>query len=142
MPTYVFECSKGHRFDIYLKLKDYNTTQKCKCGEDAHRITVPTMLSPDIAPWDAYVSPASGEYITSYKQRREDMRRTNSIDYDPSMKTEFEKERKNKEYKLDKKLDDTVDRLFEHMPSKKKEMLERELTHGVDLQYERGTYNG
>jgi len=142
MPTYVFKCKSGHQFDIFLPLKDYNTTQKCDCGEEANRITVPTMLSPDIAPWDAYVSPATGKYITSYKDRRKDMKEAGCVDYEPGFREYVKKQQLETERKIEKKIDQTVDSLYENLPSKKKEMLERELTSGTDLQYTRGVTNG
>jgi hypothetical protein len=141
MPTYVYKCSEGHEFDIYLPLKDYNTTQKCTCGRDAKRITVPTMLSPDIAPWDAYVSPATGKYITSYKERRSDMKESGCVDYEPSLRKNFKKHQREDELKLEKSIDETVEREYEKLPSQKKEMLERELTNGADLEYTRGIVN-
>ena len=36
----------------------------------------------DIQPWDAYESPASGKFITSKAQRREDMKATGSRQYE------------------------------------------------------------
>ena len=141
MPVYVFECPEGHRFDRILKIKDYSTPQKCECGKNASRKTVPTMLSPDIAPWDAYVSPATGEYITSYKQRREDMRKSNCVDYEPSLKNHQKKTQRENELKLDRAIEQTVDKAYESMSSEKREMLGKGLTGGADLQYIRGTVN-
>lgn len=142
MPVYVLKCKNNHKFDKYLPLKEYNDPQVCECGAEARRITVPTMLNCDIQPWDAYVSPSTGEYITSYKQRKADMKKSGCVDYDPSMRTEADRIKRNNELKLDKDLDKTVDQIFESMPSSKQEMLERELTNGVDLEYTRGTSNG
>jgi len=142
MPVYVFVCEKGHRFDKILPVSQYNDPQMCECGVLAKRRTVPTMISPDIASWDSYVSPATGEYISSKKQRKEDMKRSGCVDYEPSLKNDFKKRQREEELKLDKQLDQTVDSIFESMPSKKKEMLERELSTGVDLEYTRGISNG
>lgn len=142
MPTYVFECENGHRFEKVLRIADYNSPQKCECGSTANRKTVPTMLSPDIANWDTYTSPATGNLITSKKQRREDMKRSGCVDYEPSLRENFKKQQRENELKLDKQLDQTVDSIFESMPSQKKEMLERELSTGIDLQYTRGTKDG
>lgn len=137
MPIYVYECKGGHRFDLYLPLKDYNTTQKCECGEDANRKTVPTMISPDIAPWDHYISPASGKLITSHKERRQDMKESGCVDYEPSLRKDYQKNQRNEEMKLEKAIDETVDREIELMPSHKRESLERELDSGADIAYER-----
>lgn len=137
MPIYVYQCGNNHRFDLYLPLKDYNTVQKCACGKDAYRQTVPTMLSPDIAPWDAYISPVSGRPITSYKERKEDMKRSGCVDYEPSLRKDHKRNQREDELKLEKSLDNTVEEIYEKMPSQKKEMLERELTNGADIEYKR-----
>lgn len=142
MPTYIFECEQGHRFEKVLPVSQYNDPQTCECGSTAQRKTVPTMLSPDIANWDSYVSPATGDLITSKKQRKEDMKRSGCVDYEPSLRDEFKRKERENELKLDKQLDQTVDSIFESMPSSKKEMLERELSTGVDLEYTRGISNG
>lgn len=142
MPIYVLECKKGHRFDKVLPLKDYNVPQICDCGEIAYRKTVPTMISPDIQPWDHYVSPSTGQYITSYKQRREDMKRSNCVDYDPSIRTESDRRIAEQDRKLDKAIEQTVEREYEKMSSDKKASLEKELSLGADLQYTRGKVNG
>jgi len=137
MPIYVYECTQGHRFDKFLPLKDYNTTQVCECGKNAYRKIVPTMLSPDIAPWDAYVSPTTGNLITSHKQRKQDMRNSGCVDYEPSLKKNYKRSEREEELKIEKSLDNTVDEIYEKMPSQKKEMLERELTNGADIEYKR-----
>jgi len=127
---------------LNLKVKDYNEPQTCECGSLATRKTVPTMISPDIAPWDAYLSPSTGKLITSYKDRRKDMKESGCVDYEPGFKESVERNQAEKERKIEKKIDATVDSLYEKLPSKKKEQLERELTSGTDLQYTRGTSNG
>ena len=129
MPIYVHECKNGHRFDVFLKIADYDTPQTCECGSPSHRVIVPTMISCDIAPWDAYVSPASGKLITSYKDRRADMEATGCVDYDPGMKTVQKNSIKQADEKLDKMVDETVEKEFEAMPSSKKEKLENELKY-------------
>lgn len=142
MPNYVFRCEDNHHFEKVLKVAEYNDPQTCPCGKTAKRITVATMISPDIANWDRYISPASGKLITSKKQRKEDMKRNGCVDYEPSLKQEFKKTQRENELKLDKGLDQTVDSIFESMPSDKKAELERELSTGVDLEYTRGISNG
>lgn len=141
MPVYVYECPSGHRFEKVLKVKHYNDPQTCECGNQATRKTVPTMLSPDIAPWDSYVSPATGNFITSHKQRKQDMKASGCVDYEPSLRKTIEKQQRDDEIKFEKSIDETVEREYEKLPSQKKEMLERELTAGADLQYTRGIVN-
>ena len=64
----------------------------------------------DIAPWDAFVSPATGKTISSYAQRREDMKASGCRDYE-GRKSESENAARLKGYddaKLDAKIDTTV----------------------------------
>ena len=88
---------------------------------------VPGLIA-DIAPWDAYVSPASGKPITSRKERREDMLRTESRPWEG-----FEAERKEadrwkaeQERKQDAKLHEAASRAFYQLDPKKR----RTLTQG------------
>ena len=141
MPTYVLKCSNGHQFDKYLPLKNYNDVQVCDCGAEAKRITVPTMLSPDIANWDRYISPITGNLITSYKQRNQEMKEHDCIDYDPSIRIEADKRIEEQDRKLDKAIEETVDKEISKMSSDKRDKLARELSN-QDLQYTRGTSNG
>ena len=137
MPIYVFECNNGHKFDLFLKLEDYNSPQTCSCGEKAKRKIVPTMISCDIQPWDYYESPVSGKPITSYKARKEDMARHDCVDYDPGMKDMQKSRIKNEEKALEKSLDETVEREWSKMSTDKKESLSKELLSGADVEIER-----
>lgn len=136
MPVYVFSCDNGHRFDRFLPLDEYDTPQTCDCGAEAHRKIVPTMLNCDIAPWDAYISPATGKPITSYKERREDMARSGCVDYDEGMKRDQKAMIKQGDDALDKAIDQTVEKEISKMDAHKKERLYNEMQHN-DLSYER-----
>lgn len=137
MPIYVHVCESGHTFDVFLKMKDYNQPQVCKCGAASKRKIVPTMINCDIQSWDYYESPVSGKPITSYKARREDMARNNCVDYDPGMKDAQKKRINRLDADLDKKVEDTVDREWDKMPSAKRENLANELLLGADVEIKR-----
>lgn len=137
MPIYTYVCKEGHQFDRYLKLEDYKNPQVCDCGSESRKKMMPTMINCDIQSWDYYESPASGKAITSYKQRREDMARHDCVDYDPGMKKAFEKRVEKEDCALDKKIDETVDREWDKMSSKKRENLANELLSGADIKLER-----
>ena len=137
-PIYEYKCEDGHEFDRYLKLDDYKAPQTCECGKEAKKVITGTMLNCDIAPWDSYVSPASGKLITSYKERAADMKATGTCDYDPGIRTDNAKRQKETEVKLDKAVDETVGKAFQEMPSKEKEKLTNELARS-DIEYTRST---
>jgi len=137
LPIYRQKCKNGHEFDVYLKLSDYDTPQTCECGAPAKRMIVPTMINCDMQSWDHYVSPASGKLITSYKERREDMKATGCVDYEPSMKKHQQKRLEEDDRKLEAKIDETVDREWEKMPSSKREKVANELRSGAEIKIER-----
>lgn len=95
------------------------------------------MISCDIQPWDYYESPVSGKPITSYKQRRDDMERHGCVDYEPSMKKVQKQNIKAMDDALDKKVDETVEKEWDKMPTQKRERLANELTAGADIKIER-----
>ena len=127
MPIYVYKCKAGHQFDRFLKMDDYKQPQVCDCGEKAKKIITPTMLNCDIAPWDAYISPASGKLITSYAERDRDMKATGCVDYDPGMKDVQRKKIQAEEKAIDDAVDKTVEIEFDKMPAHKREKLANEL---------------
>jgi len=137
MPLYEFHCDNGHKFDLFLKIKDYNNPQTCDCGAKATRKITATMISCDIQPWDYYESPVSGKPITSYKARDEDMARHDCVDYDPGMKDVQKNRIKKMDDDLDKKVDETVEKEWDKMPTDKKEKLANELLSGADVELQR-----
>lgn len=82
----------------------------------------------DLQPWEAYESPASGNLITSRKERREDMARTNSRPWEglAAEKQEAARQRAYQEQRNDARLHEAVARSFYQMDPKKR----RELTRG------------
>ncbi len=137
MPIYTYKCGNGHQFDTLRKLSEYKDPLKCECGADCELKIMPTQINCDIQPWDYYESPVSGKTITSYKQREADMKEHNCTDYDPGVKTDFISHMKREDAKLEKKVDDFVDKTISEMPVKKREKLESELNSGADCVYER-----
>ena len=127
MPIYEYECEKGHSFDRLLKLDDYKQPQTCDCGAKSRKIITPTMLNCDIAPWDSYISPASGKLITSYKERERDMKATNCVDYDPGMKDVQKNKIASDEKAIEDKVDRTVEMEIDKMSANKREKLGNEM---------------
>lgn len=82
----------------------------------------------DLQPWEAYESPASGKLITSRKERREDMARTNSRPWEGLAveKQEADRQRAYQEQRNDARLHEAVARSFYQLDPKKR----RELTRG------------
>lgn len=121
MPIYEFLCTKGHKFDRFLKLSDYEQPQICKCGEQSIKQLSTPAFSIDATNFTAYQSPASGKWITSKKERRDDMKETGCVDYEPSLKVEQEKRYASEDAALDKKIEEHVESEIYNMPTKKRE---------------------
>lgn len=137
MPIYTYICDNGHQFDRFLKLKDYREPQTCGCGSQSKKKIMPTMLNCDMQPWDRYISPVSGKTITSYKERKKDMEDHGCVDYEPSLPKHVTKHMETEDTKLEKKMDEFVEKQIHEMPSRKREKLESELNSGADISYER-----
>ena len=58
MPTYDYECSKGHRFEVFQKMSDEPVASCPKCGEAAQRL---------ISGGAGFLFKGDGFYITDYR---------------------------------------------------------------------------
>ena len=99
------------------------------------RSQIMAIVRPDVG----YESPATGEIITSEKARINDLAKSGCVEYDPEMRTDYKNKIKADEKRLDKQLDDVVDKTFEQLPSKKRDALVSEIASGVDINIERLT---
>lgn len=130
-PLYEFRCTNGHKFDRFLKLKDYDQSQTCECNAPATKQLSAPMLQVD---FPAYQSPSSGKWITSRTERREDLRATNCVEYEPSMVQEQVKRYAAEDAALDAKVEEHVEREILAMPIEKREKLASEVEHlDVDI---------
>ena len=129
MPTYEFVCPEGHKFERVLRVADYNVPQGCECGLYAKRqISIPMVfVSQEIR----YESPIDGKVITTRQQRQEDLARNNCVEYDPEMKKDVERRQAEKEAKLERAVDETVEREIHNMTPRSREKLTAELEGGI-----------
>jgi putative FmdB family regulatory protein len=135
MPTYVYECPRGHTFERILRVADHATPQRCDCGRSSQRIiTAPTLFVKQEIRYD---SPIDGRAITSMKARRDDLARNNCQEYDPEMKKDYKRRIERQQAALEKSVESTVEATIEQMPARKRERLESELRAGADCAPER-----
>lgn len=116
---------------------DYQFAPCPVCKQMANRITQGTPMFFIKGQFDAYESPITGEVITSARQRAEEMKRHDCVDYEPSLKQEINQNIKRAEDKLEKSIDNLVDYEISVMDSRKRESLEQELNSGADIEYTR-----
>ena len=87
--------------------------------------------------FDAYESPVSGNIISSNRQRDEDMKTHNCVDYEPSMVAEQELRIKTEDAALELEMDRDVERSISNLSSDKQGSLEQELNAGADISVDR-----
>lgn len=89
MPFYTTCCEAcGKRADLFRKIAQRDILPTCACGGAVHRIVTAAAVQGEIVP---YISPATGEYITSRAQRREEMHRAGYITLEPGLKEQIAK---------------------------------------------------
>jgi hypothetical protein len=137
MPLYDFECREGHIHEAFV---DHGVgSHSCPhCGQWAAKVFLRApmaFIQKDVH----YTSPIDDRPITSMAARREDMARSNCIEYDPEMKTDRVRNIKLADDALDNAVGDTVDATIAAWPVRKREKLAEELASGADVQPTRGT---
>ena len=83
MPIYESVCMKCNTRHEYIKSSAncYDTPECCDTKTEKRIFTSP-LAQFDIAPWDSFVSPATGKVINSKSQRREDMKASGCRDWE------------------------------------------------------------
>lgn len=137
MPLYDFMCLKGHKFDRFLKLADWDAKQICECGAEAVKQLSAPMFSIDATNFPAYQSPSTGKWITSKTQRREDLKVSGCVEYEPSMVQEQQRRHASEDAKIDRMVDEHVEKTIYEMPTQQREKLVSELEGGIDVQVQR-----
>lgn len=140
MPFYAYQCANGHRFELFLTVVDHVDHWPCHdCREQAVQvITAPMLVS--CAKDVCYDSPIDGRPITSWDAHREDLKRNGCIPYDPEMKTDTVRRRKQEDAALDKSVEQQAEELCEKMPTQQRAQLWSELTEqGVSAECIRST---
>ncbi len=127
MPTYEYECSNGHITDDVRPIDARRDPKRCDCGELAQLIV---SASAGIVKFPAaggreYISPASGRHITTERERRDDLARTNCRPYEgfEAETKEAARKRAYDEKKSDEKLHDNVSRAFYQLSPEKRKVL-------------------
>lgn len=137
MPLHDFECPSGHQFDAVV---DAGTqTLWCNaCGQIAQKVFLRApagYVSPDIH----YTSPVSGKLIRTKQERIDDLAATGSIEYDPGLKQDQERNKRRSDEQLEKAVESSVDEFFATAPARKREKLEQELRAGVAVEVSRAS---
>lgn len=138
MPTYEYRCECGNEFERILPVSEYKAPQWCHCGLQGERV-ISRPLQVSVQRECRYDSPIDGRPITSWKQRADDLARNGCQEYDPEMKTDYNRRIAREDADLDKKIEATVEAEIERMPSVKKEALAKAIDMGATPTPERGS---
>lgn len=137
MPLYDFKCSEGHRFERFVPLEKFEETQECACGAPSQRLISAPMFNVDAT---GYNCPITGDWIGSKHQHRENLAKHGCRVLETGETSAAAAYRAKEDAKLDKLIEDHVEREFEAFPSEKKEQLHNELVNGkLDLSVDRST---
>jgi hypothetical protein len=123
MPVYEAVCLKCGKYHEYIRpVSEYLDTPECCGAKTDKRLLSAPMMRADIQPWDAYQSPATGKLITSYAQRREDMKASGCRDWEgrESEQKNADRQKQYAEQENDAKLDTTVRTAWAQLSSEKK----------------------
>ncbi len=145
MPTYVYQCPEClKQEDHYQTLQDFEDYGfACmECLADME-VVIGAPLLVKTAADVCYDSPIDGRPITNWQARQEDLKRNNCRPYDPEMKTDAARVRKEAEDKLDQQVDVTVESAIEKMDGRTRGKLASELLdQSADVNVVRSTPNG
>lgn len=93
-----------------------------------------------VQPECSYDSPITGEPITSWEKRREDLAKHECVPYDSAQKDDYLRRVADDDATLDKAIEATAEEFVEKLPNKQRGQLQSELTEqGYGLDYSRST---
>lgn len=108
MPFYEFKCPQNHRHDVYLKIDNRDTPQTCPdCAQPLARQIAAAALA---RPFTPYISPVTGKPVESPSARRDDLRRSGSIEWEPGIKQDLPRIRKDNFEKAMAPIEATIDK--------------------------------
>lgn len=88
MPLYTFTCNCGRRDTVFSKISERDAPRRCSCGEPMQRVFEAPSVIP---PMPSYQSPVTGKWIDSPSARREDLKRSGSVEWDPGRRQDMKR---------------------------------------------------
>lgn len=129
MPLYEYRCQEcQQRFERFVKLENYQEGQTCTCGGAGDRIiSIPRFIVEDVG----YDCPITGEWIGSKHAHENNLAKHGCRVLETGEKEAAAKFRAKQEQDFDQKVEETVERTIDSMPSEKRERLANELEGGL-----------
>lgn len=137
MPLYNYICPDHGEFDQFAPLADYQKSALCHCGKTSPRgLSVPHFTVDNVG----YNCPITGEWVGSKRAHQENLAKHGCRVLETGETNSAATFRQKEDAKLDKLIEDHVEREIEALPSDKKEQLHNELVNGkLDLAVARET---
>lgn len=135
MPLYNYNCGCGKCFSAWAPMAESASPALCpRCNQLAPRGVSAPRISSDYA---GYTCPVSGKWIEGRAAHEENLRRTGCRILEPGETESSKATRAREDADLDRSVEETVEKLFDAMPSDKRERLGAELESGVTATVER-----
>jgi len=135
MPLYELKCCAGHKSERFIPLANFSDPIICDCGQSARRSISAPMFSVDNT---GYTCPVTGDWIGSKTAHKENLAKHGCRVLEAGETDQARRVRQEQDQKLDKAIENTVERTIESWDSGKKEALHNELVNGkLDLTVER-----
>ena len=135
MPTYLFRCPSCHStFERLLRLVEYDSPQKCACGEFAERRICAPAVRGD---YPAYQCPITGRTIEGRRAHEENLRRHGCRVLEPGETRDASRRAEAADSAFEAMLDRTTEEFVANLPSRKLEQLASEVQSGVTATVER-----
>lgn len=127
MPLYDIVCDSGHRSERFIPLEKFSDPIQCTCGLPARRAISAPMFTVDNV---GYTCPVTGDWIGSKAQHRENLAKHDCRVLESGEHEANSRRRAEDDAKLDKLIEDHVEKQIESFSSEKKEQLHNELVNG------------
>lgn len=140
MPMYDYKCSVCRRGrSVFLKLADLNSSVFCQhCGHAMNRqISAPFVVG-DYPPYEC---PVTGRMIEGRKAHEENLKRTGCRVLEAGETESYKRSLSKVDEDLDKKIEETADRLIAELPTEKRDRLAAEMEGGLATEVVRSTPN-
>ena len=129
MPVYSYECPEClTRFDVFLRLKEYNKPQECSCGTTANRRIMAPAVRGDYA---GYSCPVTGAWIEGRRAHEENLKKHGCRVLESGETQGVVKYHEREDMELEKAVDETAERFVASLPVEKKEKLASEMEAGL-----------
>ena len=132
MPLYDCKCSNGHIFERQIPLSRFEEEIFCDCGATANRcISKPTIFGGRVE--YEYACPITGKHISSKRQHEENLKKHGCRVFETGERDYNSRKQARDNEAFERKIDETVERFIDTLPSEKRERLGQELAAGADI---------